>query len=108
MLEQINELLKAAMKAKDAVRLRSLRLIKSSLMLLHTGGNDTVSQEDEMAVLIKMAKQRKDSIEMGDNVSLVSRFHSNPVGLMNPCVLDTLMGGGKIVIGNKFGMACPG
>jgi len=48
--------------------------------------------------------RRKNSIEIEDNVTLVSRFRSNPVGIVNPCVLDTLMGG-KIVIGNHVGMS---
>lgn len=62
MLEQIGNDIKTAMKAKDQVRLRSLRLIKSALMLLHTEGDQQPSAQDEMAVLIKMAKQRRDSI----------------------------------------------
>lgn len=48
--------------------------------------------------------RRSSSIEIGDNVTIVSRFRSNPVGIMNPCVLDTLMGG-KIRIGNHVGMS---
>jgi acetyltransferase-like isoleucine patch superfamily enzyme len=47
--------------------------------------------------------RRRDSIQIGDNVTMVSRFRSNPVGITNPCVLDTLMGG-KIKIGNNIGM----
>ena len=51
------------MKAKDAVSLRGLRAIKSALMLLATQeGVKTVTEEDEMAALVKMAKQRKDSL----------------------------------------------
>ncbi len=64
MLEQINQQLKEAMKAKDQTQLRSLRLIKSALMHLHTESADPPSPEQEMAVLVKMAKQRKDSIEI--------------------------------------------
>ncbi|MFY0644689.1 MAG: GatB/YqeY domain-containing protein [Bacteroidia bacterium] len=64
MLDQINQHLKEAMKAKDQVSLRSLRLIKATLMLLHTESRGNPSAEDEMAALIKMAKQRRDSIEI--------------------------------------------
>lgn len=48
--------------------------------------------------------RRRNSIEIGDNVMLVSRYRSNPVGLAHPCVLDTLMGG-SIRIGNGVGMS---
>lgn len=48
--------------------------------------------------------RRKGSIEIGDNVTIVSRFRSNPVGITNPCVLDTLMGG-NIRIGNNVGIS---
>ncbi|MBO6517428.1 MAG: GatB/YqeY domain-containing protein [Bacteroidia bacterium] len=62
--EQISEQLKAAMKAKDQATLRSLRAIKSALMLLNTQGGNAPTAEDEMAALVKMAKQRKDSIAL--------------------------------------------
>ena len=61
--EQINEGIKTAMKARDEVRLRALRNIKSAFLLLDTAGGD-VSDEDRMKALQKMAKQRKDSIEI--------------------------------------------
>ena len=61
--EQISEQMKTAMKAKDVVSLRGLRAIKSALMLLATQeGGKPVTAEDEMATLVKMAKQRKDSL----------------------------------------------
>ncbi|MGB0851107.1 MAG: GatB/YqeY domain-containing protein [Bacteroidia bacterium] len=61
--EQITDQMKTAMKAKDAASLRGLRAIKAALLLLKTqeGGSD-VSEADELAALVKMAKQRKDSI----------------------------------------------
>ena len=63
--QQINDQLKQAMKAKDQSTLRGLRAIKASLLLLQTqeGGGD-VTEKDEMEVLVKMAKQRKDSIKI--------------------------------------------
>lgn len=64
MLEQLNQQIKEAMKAKDQVRLRGLRLIKSTIMLMHAEGGSGPSAEDEMAALVKMAKQRKDSIDI--------------------------------------------
>ncbi|MCB9263109.1 MAG: GatB/YqeY domain-containing protein [Flavobacteriales bacterium] len=61
--EQISEQLKAAMKAKDQATLRSLRAIKAALLLLKTSGSEP-TEADEVAALVKMAKQRRDSIEI--------------------------------------------
>jgi uncharacterized protein YqeY len=61
--EQINEGIKTAMKARDEVRLRALRNIKSAFLLLDTAGG-TVSDDDRVKALQKMAKQRKDSIDI--------------------------------------------
>lgn len=61
--QQITDQMKTAMKAKDQATLRGLRAIKAALLLLQTqeGGAD-VTEADEMSALVKMAKQRKDSI----------------------------------------------
>ena len=55
--------LKAAMKVKDTVTLESLRAIKSALLLAQTekGAAGTVSEADELKLLQKLVKQRKDS-----------------------------------------------
>jgi|TARA_B110000879_G_scaffold205650_1_gene286348 uncharacterized protein YqeY len=61
--EQITDQMKTAMKAKDQTTLRGLRAIKAALMLLATQeGGGAVTEEDEMNTLVKMAKQRKDSL----------------------------------------------
>ena len=63
--EQINEGIKEAMKAKDADRLRALRGIKSAFMLLQTSDKaSSLSEDDYIKSLQKLAKQRKDSIEV--------------------------------------------
>jgi len=57
--------IKKAMLAKDKDRLRALRAIKSLIMLEETkGGSVGVTEEDEMKLLIKAAKQRKDSADI--------------------------------------------
>lgn len=52
------------MKAKDKVRLESVRAIKSAIMLAETekGGGNDMSEDDEIKLLQKLQKQRKDSI----------------------------------------------
>ena len=58
--------LKAAMLAKDEAALRSLRAIKAAILLAKTaeGSNGEISEDDEIRLLQKMVKQRKDSLEI--------------------------------------------
>ena len=59
---QVMTKLKEAMKAKDKVALESLRAIKSALLLAQTSGDaKELSQEDEIKLVQKLVKQRKDS-----------------------------------------------
>lgn len=55
--------MKAAMKEKDTVTLESLRAIKSALLLAKTdkGGAAGLSEAEEIALVQKLVKQRKDS-----------------------------------------------
>lgn len=61
--DTINEEIKTAMKSSDADRLRALRNIKSAFLLLQTSGTGA-SEDEYLKALQKMAKQRKDSIEI--------------------------------------------
>ena len=63
--DKITADLKVAMKAKDQVKLRGIRAIKSALLLLKTDGTgEEVTEEKEIALLQKLVKQRKDSLEV--------------------------------------------
>jgi len=55
--------LKEAMKAKDKIALESLRAIKSELLLVQTSSksNEDITAEDEIKILQKLVKQRKES-----------------------------------------------
>ncbi len=61
--DKVMEQMKAAMKSKDKVALESLRAIKSALLLAQTesGSGDGLSEEDEVKLVQKLVKQRKDS-----------------------------------------------
>ena len=60
----INEAIKTAMREKDKVALDSLRAVKSQILLLKTEAKGAdVSPEQEIAILQRMIKQRKDSYE---------------------------------------------
>jgi uncharacterized protein YqeY len=58
--------MKTAMRAKDKVTLETLRAIKSAILLAKTekGGSDEMSEADELKLLMKLQKQRKDSLEI--------------------------------------------
>lgn len=55
--------LKTAMKAKDQNALTSLRAIKSAILLAQTetGSKEELTEEQELKLLQKLVKQRKDS-----------------------------------------------
>lgn len=55
--------LKAAMKSKDQVALTSLRAIKAELLLAQTatGSKEELSEAEEIKLIQKLVKQRKDS-----------------------------------------------
>jgi uncharacterized protein YqeY len=58
--------LKAAMLAKDEAALRSLREVKAAILLAKTseGASGEMKEEDEIKLLQKLVKQRKDSLEI--------------------------------------------
>jgi uncharacterized protein YqeY len=60
----ISEAMKTAMKEKDRVALDSLRAIKAQILLVKTESKGAeVSPEQEIAILQRMIKQRKDSFQ---------------------------------------------
>jgi len=66
-LEQnINGAIKTAMLAKAEAELRALRAIKAAILLAKTseGSTGELSEADELKLLQKLAKQRKDSLEI--------------------------------------------
>ena len=58
--------LKSAMLAKDEAALRSLRAVKAAILLAKTseGAQGDLKEEDEVKLLQKLVKQRKDSLEI--------------------------------------------
>ena len=64
--QQIMAEMKEAMKAKDEATLRGLRAIKAEIIKAKTepGAGGEVSAEKEVSLLQKMAKQRRDSLDI--------------------------------------------
>jgi|SRR5690606_2935126 len=62
----IDQDIKKAMLAKDTVQLRGLRAIKAALLVAKTekSASSEMSEEEEMKVLQKLVKQRKESAEI--------------------------------------------
>ena len=61
--KQVMEKMKEAMKAKDTVALQALRAVKSAFLLAktETGAQEELTQEQEIKIIQKQVKQRKDS-----------------------------------------------
>lgn len=60
--EKVMQALKQAMKDKDQAALRTLRAIKSAILIFNTSGSGEVLDEaGEIKMLQKMVKQRKES-----------------------------------------------
>jgi uncharacterized protein YqeY len=64
--EKIMNDLKEAMKSKDEGKLRGIRAIKSAIIVAKTepGASKELSAEQEIKILQKLMKQRKDSLEI--------------------------------------------
>ncbi len=64
--KNMNEALKEAMKAKDAVRLRTLRAIKSAFLIAKTaeGASGEIDEAQEQKIIQKLFKQRSDSYDI--------------------------------------------
>jgi hypothetical protein len=69
--QTLDEDIKTAMKAKDKVRLETVRTIKKALLekevALRPSGRDSLTEEEEIELLSQQAKQRRDSIEQFTN-----------------------------------------
>lgn len=62
-LSNLTEEIKSAMRAKDSLKLESLRAIKSAVLLTQTakGGGAELSDEEAIKILQRLVKQRKES-----------------------------------------------
>lgn len=90
LFEQIDADIKAAMLAHDKLRLQALRGIKKEFLEAKTapGSNGELSDETAVKILVKMAKQRRESAEIyaGQN-----RPELAEVELAEVAVIDTYL-----------------
>ena len=61
--QDVMSALKEAMRAKDQIALTSLRAVKSAILLAQTesGAKEDLTEEQELKILQKQVKQRRDS-----------------------------------------------
>lgn len=61
--KEVMQKMKEAMKAKDSVALASLRSVKSEILKAKTatGGAEEITEDEELKLIQKLVKQRKDS-----------------------------------------------
>lgn len=75
--EKINDDLKKSMLAQDAFRTETLRSIRAEILKMDKSGLDReMNEEEELQLLNKQAKMRKESIEMfktAERMDLVER-----------------------------------
>ncbi|MGB0839424.1 MAG: GatB/YqeY domain-containing protein [Chitinophagales bacterium] len=64
--KKVMDAMKAAMRSKDKGSLRALRAVKSAILLAKTaeGGGDALTETQEIKILSKLVKQRKDSLSI--------------------------------------------
>ncbi len=92
--QKVMEEIKQAMRAKDQAALRTLRDIKSAILKEKTaaGAKDEISEAEEMKMLQKLAKQRRDSLDIfeqqgredlaekeREELSIIERFLPQPL-----------------------------
>jgi uncharacterized protein len=75
--DKINEDLKAAMKSQDAVRTETIRSIRAEIIKMDKSGmKREMNEEEEIQLLMRQVKMRKESIEMfekGNRADLVDK-----------------------------------
>ncbi len=63
LIEQINEDIKSAMRSKDTDRLTTLRMLKAAIKQRDIDTQTATTDQDALAIINKMVKQRKESTE---------------------------------------------
>jgi uncharacterized protein YqeY len=82
LIDQMQVEMVAAMKARDEVRLSTLRMIKAALMKLKVDSPKPIDEAAEMALLKMLIKQRTDAAEMfrkGGRIELAEKEEAERV-----------------------------
>ncbi len=74
--DRLSEDLKTAMKAKEKVKVETIRMVRAQLQDFQIAKRDELTEEDEISVLINAAKKRKEALELyekSDREDLIER-----------------------------------
>ena len=88
LIERLKDEQKAAMKARNKPRLGAIRLVLAAIKQREVDERITLSDEDVLAVLVKMVKQRRDSVAQYE---AANRQDLADVELAEIAVLDEFM-----------------
>ena len=61
---RLSEDLKTAMKAKEKIKVDTIRMVRAQLKDFQIAKGDELNEEDEISVLINAAKKRKEALEL--------------------------------------------
>lgn len=61
-IDQLNQDMKEAMKAKDKFRLSVIRMLKGALQKAEIDKEEALTDDEELSILSRELKQRKDSV----------------------------------------------
>ncbi len=74
--DRLSEDLKTAMKAKEKVKVETIRMVRAQLKNFQIAKRDELTEEDEISVVINAAKMRKEALELyekSDRQDLIDR-----------------------------------
>lgn len=74
--DRLSEDLKTAMKAKEKVKVETIRMVRAQLKDFQIAKRDELTEEDEISVVINAAKIRKEALELyekSDRQDLIDR-----------------------------------
>lgn len=74
--DRLSEDLKTAMKAKEKVKVETIRMVRAQLKDFQIAKRDELTEEDEISVVINAAKMRKEALELyekSDRQDLIDR-----------------------------------
>lgn len=124
-LDQLNQDMKVAMKAKDKAKLKTIRMLKASLQNEKLAKQDDLTEQEELDILAREKKQRLDSLqefkqagrddlvdEVEEELAIVAEYlpeplSDNEVKEIIQSVIDSVDASGMQDMGKVMGAVMP-
>ena len=124
-LDQLNQDMKVAMKAKDKAKLKTIRMLKASLQNEKLAKQADLSEQEELDILAREKKQRLDSLqefkqagrddlvdEVEEELAIVAEYlpeplSDNEVKEIVQSVIDSVNASGMQDMGKVMGAVMP-